>query len=72
MFGSAKGRQQSRFDSYSVRNSVLVISHFTFWDCRVHIFSNNLSQNSCMQDVCHVTLVLWPLSVVQWRSIDLD
>ena len=31
-----------RFDSYSVRNSVLIISHITFWDCRVHIFSGNL------------------------------
>ena len=30
-----------------VRNSVLIISHITFWDCHVHIFSDNLSQNSC-------------------------
>ena len=29
---------KSRFDSYSVRNSVLIISHITFRDCRVHIF----------------------------------
>ena len=29
---------KSRFNSYSVRNSVLVISHITFQDCRVHIF----------------------------------
>ena len=36
------------FDSYSVRNSVLIISHITFRDCRVHIFSYNLSRNSCM------------------------
>ena len=39
---------KSRFDSYSVRNSVLVISHITFRDCRVHIFSDNLSRNSCI------------------------
>ena len=41
-----------------------------------HNFSQSLhtfqSQRYNMQDVCHVTQVLWPLSVVQWRSIDLD
>ena len=31
-----------------VRNSVSIISHITFRDCRVHIFSDNLSRNSCM------------------------
>ena len=47
MFASAKGKQQKcRFDSYSV--SVLIISHITFRDCRVHIFSDNLSRNSCI------------------------
>ena len=29
---------KSRFDSYSVRNSVLIISHITFRDCHVHTF----------------------------------
>ena len=33
-----KESNKSRFNSYSVRNSVLNISHITFWDCRVHIF----------------------------------
>ena len=33
-----KESNKSRFDSYSVRNSVLLISHTTFRDCRVHIF----------------------------------
>ena len=33
-----KESNKSRFDSYSVRNSVLIISHITFRDCRVHIF----------------------------------
>ena len=33
-----KESSKSRFDSYSVRNSVLIISHSTFRDCRVHIF----------------------------------
>ena len=33
-----KENKKSRFDSYSVTNSVLIISHNTFRDCRVHIF----------------------------------
>ena len=28
----------SRFDSYSVRNSLLIITHITFPDFRLHIF----------------------------------
>ena len=44
-----KGSNKNKFDSYSVRNSVLNISHITFRDCRVHIFSDNLSRNSCIQ-----------------------
>ena len=43
-----KESSKSRFDNYSVRNSVLIISHITFRDCRVHIFSDNLSRNSCI------------------------
>ena len=30
-------------------NSVLIISHITFRSCRVKIFSDNLSRNSCIQ-----------------------
>ena len=37
-----KESNKSRFDSYSVRNSVLTIFHITFRDCRVHIFSDFL------------------------------
>ena len=37
-----------RFDNYTVRNSVLIISHITSRDCRVHIFADNLSRNSCI------------------------
>ena len=33
-----KESNKTKFDSYSVRNSVLIISHITFRDCRVHIF----------------------------------
>ena len=30
--------EKSRFDGCSVRNSILIKSHITFRDCRVHIF----------------------------------
>ena len=30
MFANAQGKQKSRFDSYSARNSVLIILHITF------------------------------------------
>ena len=43
-----KESNKSRFDSYSVRNSALIISHVTFRDCRLHIFSHNFSRNSCI------------------------
>ena len=44
-----KESNKSRFDSYSVRNSVLIISHVTFRDCRVYIFPDNLSRSSGME-----------------------
>ena len=55
-----KESSKSRFDSSSVRNSVLIISHNTFRDCLVHIFSDNLSRSSCIQSSSwlHVT-ALW-------------
>ena len=43
-----KESNKSRFDSYSVRNSVLISSHITFRNYRMHIFSDDLSRNSCM------------------------
>ena len=46
-----KESDKCKFDSCTVRNGVLIISHITFRDCRVHIFSDNLSRNSrkCIQ-----------------------
>ena len=38
-----KESNKRSFDSYSVWNSVLIISHVTFRDRRVHIFADNLS-----------------------------
>ena len=55
-----KESNKSRFDSNSVRNSVLNISHITFRDCCVHIFSDNFSRNSCIlrpQDGKLITLI---------------
>ena len=42
-----KESNKSRFHSYSVSNSVLIIFHLNFRVCRMHIFSDNLSRNSC-------------------------
>ena len=33
------------------RTSVLIISHITFRDCRVHSFCDNLSRNSCIRSL---------------------
>ena len=54
-----KESNQSRFDSYSVRSSVLNISHITFRDYRLHIFSDNLSRNA----VCYLN---YPYTVCFW------
>ena len=56
-----KESSKSRFDSLSVRNSVLIISHITFRDCRLHIFSDNRSRNSCIlcQDHGQSFLTIW-------------
>ena len=43
-----KESNKSRFDSFSVRNSVLIIIHINIRDCRVQIFSDNISRNSCI------------------------
>ena len=60
-----KESSKSRSDSYSVRNSVLVISHITFRDCRVHIFPNNFSQNSV---ILEWTVLFWPRLLKRWLS----
>ena len=44
-----KESNNRRFESYRAKNSVLIKSHIASRDhCRVHIFSDNLSRNSCM------------------------
>ena len=52
------------------RNSVSIISHITFRDCRVpgdrllrvHIFSNNLSRNSCISGYANTENVFYCLT----------
>ena len=51
-------RNNRRLDSYSARNSVFTTFHITFQDCRVHIFTDNLSRNSCIQSNLDVTNVI--------------
>ena len=46
-----KESNKGSFYSYSVKNGVLTISHITFQDCRVHIFSDKLCRNSCILSV---------------------
>ena len=41
-----KENNKSSFHSYSVRNSVMIISQITFRYCRVQVFSKNLSRNT--------------------------
>ena len=60
-----KESNKSRFDSYSVRNSVLIISPLTFRDCRVHIFPTTfleiaVYQTRILQQVCVNGKVLFP------------
>ena len=43
-----KESNKSRFESYSVRNCELIVSHITFRVCRVLIFSDNLPRNGCI------------------------
>ena len=49
MFESAKESNKTKFDSYSVRNSVFIISHITFRIVACTCFFDNLSRNSCIQ-----------------------
>ena len=41
-----------------VRNSVLIIAHFTFRDCRVHFTLDKLSRNSCICNCARISIIL--------------
>ena len=56
MFASAEESNKSRFDSYSVRNSELIVFHTTFRDCRVHIFYHNFPRNGRIREGNHAEL----------------
>ena len=51
-----KESNKSRFDSYSVRNSELIVFHTTFRDCRVHIFYDNFPRNGRIREGNHAEL----------------
>ena len=61
-----KESNKRNFDSYSVMNSVLIISHITFRDCRVHIFADNLSRNSCIPRSTRYTLAKRLKALANW------
>ena len=66
-----KESNKSRFDGYSVRNCVLIISHVTFRDYRVHIFSDNLSRNSCILEALRHNNIM-PGLLLGWTRKDIE
>ena len=64
-----KESNKSRFESYSVINRVLIISHITFQDVASTFFSNNLSRNSCILFVTYQTTGVAPKVPSEQRRI---
>ena len=64
-----KESNKSRFDSYSVRNSVLIVSHIAFQDDHMHILYENLFQNSCRWYHLHVSCFTSLLSFYQLPAV---
>ena len=63
-----KESNKSRFDSFGVRDSALIISHITFRDCPVQVFCDNLSRNSVINGISQAlasSLIQYPYPVVQ-------
>ena len=55
--------------------TVLIISHITFGDCHVHIFSDNHSRNSCIWYFHHVVALaqrggMLPIKSFKFRGSD--
>ena len=50
-----KESNKSRFDSYRVRNSVLIIFHITVWDCPEHFFTTTFLETAVYY-TCQTTL----------------
>ena len=61
-----KESNKSRFDSYRRQDSVLIISHIAFRDCRVHTFSENLSRNSC---ICSTGVLFYHLTYLVYLTV---
>ena len=69
MFASAKGKQQkSRFDNYSVRNSVLTISHITFRDFACTFFPTTFLEIAVYKLV-GFTSIMHSVNVIRFFSI---
>ena len=51
-----KESNKSRFDRYSVSNSVLIIFHLNFWDCRMHIFFPTTFLEIAVNNLCPTTM----------------
>ena len=63
-----KESNKSRFDSFGVRDSALIISHITFRDCPVQVFCDNLSRIVCINGISQAlasSLIQYPYPVVQ-------
>ena len=50
---------KTRFDSYSVKNRELFVSHITFRDCPVHIFSDNCLEVAVYSSWCFPLCGKW-------------
>ena len=48
--------KKSIFDSYNIRNILLIISHINLRDCRLHIFSDSLSRKRLSEKNMHATI----------------
>ena len=75
MIANAKGKQQKyRFHSYSVRNSVFIISHIAFVDCCVHNFSDPIFLEIavyallCICHWCNNSILQGPWRDTIWRG----
>ena len=59
-----KESKKGRFDSCSVRNSILIISYITFRDCRVHIFPTTFLEKavytSALRVLVYISTPLFP------------
>ena len=69
-----KESNKSRFDSYSVRKSELIISHITFRDCRVHKIPTTFLEIAVNYFICSKSFSFSRLGIsrnLNWPSLQL-